>query len=356
MSGELTLIGMDMGTHKTSVASSNGRRTVVPTAVGWPKDHIARSFLGRDVVYGKELKTRRRALDIVRPLAKGYLKYRNVAERQLSEADLNRHKEALQLIVEHAVNETKPEPGVPVYGVIGAPSRATIQNKQVIIEAAAKVLDRVFIVSEPFAVAYGMSSLDETLIVDIGGGTIDICPLYGTFPSMDEQRTIPLGGDTIDEEFAMRLRREFGDVQFTDDMIREIKERFGTVEENCEAIDVTLSVNGVDHNFDITECLTGACETIVQPIVDALSDVIATIDPGYKRSMLSNIVLAGGGSQLQGLPQRVEAGLAEFGPCCVTRVYDHMFAGAVGALKLAIGMPQNNWDQLAGVDTPLSAA
>lgn len=356
MSGKVTLIGMDLGTHKTSVASSNGRRAVIPTAVGWPKDHIARNFLGADVVYGKELQTRRRALDIVRPLAKGYMKYRDIAECQLEDSELAKHKEALQLIVGHAVSETQPVEGQPVYGVIGAPSRATIQNKQVIIEAASKVLDRVFIVSEPFAVAYGMSNLDETLVVDIGGGTIDICPLYGTFPSIEEQRTIPLGGDTIDEEFATRLRQEFGDVQFTTDMIREIKERFGTVEPDCDPIEVTLSVNGVDHNFDVTHSLTSACESIVQPIVDALSEVIATIDPGYKKSMLSNIVLAGGGSQLRGLPQRVEMGLAKFGPCCVTKVYDHMFAGAVGALKLAIGMPEKHWDQLAGVDSTSAAA
>jgi hypothetical protein len=39
-------IGMDLGTFKTSVASSAGVRDVIPTAVGWPKDSVARTMLG----------------------------------------------------------------------------------------------------------------------------------------------------------------------------------------------------------------------------------------------------------------------------------------------------------------------
>ncbi|MFM2097130.1 MAG: hypothetical protein RIS70_4254, partial [Planctomycetota bacterium] len=65
MSESITYLGIDLGSFKTSVTSSNGRRHSLQTAVGWPKDHIARAMLGRDVVFGTELREQRLALDIV---------------------------------------------------------------------------------------------------------------------------------------------------------------------------------------------------------------------------------------------------------------------------------------------------
>jgi rod shape-determining protein MreB len=50
MAKSVVYIGMDLGTFKTSVASSTGAREVVYSAVGWPKDHVARAMLGRDLV------------------------------------------------------------------------------------------------------------------------------------------------------------------------------------------------------------------------------------------------------------------------------------------------------------------
>ena len=37
-------IGMDLGTFKTSIASSTGLRDVMHSAVGWPKDYVARTL------------------------------------------------------------------------------------------------------------------------------------------------------------------------------------------------------------------------------------------------------------------------------------------------------------------------
>ena len=55
MNRPITYVGVDLGTFKTSVVSDNGKRTVVPSAVGWPKDRVDRAILGRDVVFGEEI-------------------------------------------------------------------------------------------------------------------------------------------------------------------------------------------------------------------------------------------------------------------------------------------------------------
>jgi rod shape-determining protein MreB and related proteins len=64
-------IGLDLRTFKTSVASSSGLREVLHSAVGWSNDHFARTFKGRDVVFGKDLVQHRLALHVVRPFEKG---------------------------------------------------------------------------------------------------------------------------------------------------------------------------------------------------------------------------------------------------------------------------------------------
>src|SRR5262249_56620068 len=87
-------IGMDLGTFKTSVASSRGIRDVIPSAVGWPKDHIARTMLGRDVVFGKDVIEQRMALKVVRPFEKGVLKYSAPKETGLKADQVEMNKEA----------------------------------------------------------------------------------------------------------------------------------------------------------------------------------------------------------------------------------------------------------------------
>ena len=341
-----TYIGMDLGTFKTSVGSSTGIRDVVYSAVGWPKDHVARTMLGRDVVFGKDIMDHRLALNVIRPFEKGALKYSDHREAGLSQESVSRHKEAAQLLVQHAVSLTRPPGGAPVYGVIGAPSRASVVNKQVLLEAAKTAFDAVLIVSEPFTVAYGMNRLSDTLVVDIGAGTVDLCPIYGTVPSEEEQVTLPIGGDFIDEHFYNLVRKTYPEAQLTLNMAREIKEKYGFVHDVNEKALVSLPVGGKPKQFDLTAPLREACRMIVGPIVQGLRELVARLDPELQQRMLANIVLGGGGSQLRGLDRMIEDGLKEYGPAKAKRVGDAVFAGAVGALKLAMSLPADCWDKL----------
>lgn len=355
---DIIYIGMDLGTYKTSVASSTGTRDTFLSAVGWPKDQIARRMLRRDVVIGNDTVEHRLALDVVRPFEKGVLKYMNHQEVGVAAETIDQHKEAARVLCQHAVAQVRPPKGTAVYGVIGAPSRASRLNKKVLIEVAKGAFDAVLIVSEPFTIAYGMNRLSDTLIIDIGAGTIDLCPIYGTFPREEDQVTVPLGGDFIDEQFYHTVRSVYPEVKLSLNMAREIKETFGCAGEMPERALVTFPIHGKPKPYDLTAPLTDACKMIVQPIVDAVRDLVSRFDTEFQQRLLNNIVLGGGGSQLKGLDHAIEDALREYTGCKVKKVTDAVFAGAMGALKLAMVMPADSWNKVkyATMEEPVKVA
>ena len=339
-------VGMDLGTFKTSVASSTGLRDVMQTAVGWPKDHVARTLLGRDLVFGKDIVDHRLALDVVRPFEKGALKYVDGKSAGMNDQQIQKHADATRLVVEYAVKMVHRETDRPVYGVIGVPSRANALNKKFILDAVDGIFESVAVVSEPFTIAYGLNRLTDALVIDIGAGTIDICPLFGTYPGEKDQVTLSMGGDLVDEEFEKKLKAKYPQAQVSRNMVREMKEKFGCVNELSEPAIVQLTVNGKPTSFDVSEPLKAACMTIVKPIVNAVREMVGQFDPEFQGRLRQNIILGGGGSQLKGLDRVIEASLKEYGGAKVTRVGDASYAGAVGALKLAMNMPADGWTQL----------
>lgn len=342
----IVYVGIDMGSFRTSIAASNGVREMIISVVGWPKDVISRKLLGRDIIFGNEAYRHRLALDVVRPLEKGMIKFTNAEASRVSPELFEKHMRAARELIKYAISLTRPQKGDLIYGVLGCPSQATLVNKQALIEAAREALDAVMIVSEPFSVAYGLGMLEDTLVVDIGAGTVDLCRMHGTFPDESDQITLTTAGDWVDEILFGLIHERHPKVQTTINMVREIKEKYGYVHDVNENVKVTLPVDGKPQQVDVTAELREACRGLVPPILDALYRLIATYDPEFQHRMLNNVLLAGGGSQMRGLDRLIEEGLQEYGGGKANRVAEPVYAGANGALKLANEMPDEFWKEL----------
>ncbi|MHC4804845.1 MAG: rod shape-determining protein, partial [Planctomycetota bacterium] len=220
--GEALFVGIDLGTSRASIAASNGVREVVPTYVGYPKDNISEELFGAEPLFGELALKHRLSVELIRPLAHGVI-------RDGSGSSNNKNFVAAQQLVRHLLRRARPIPDGPVYGVIGAPARASIASKRVLIDAARGILDSVMIVSEPFAVAYGLGILDRALVIDIGAGTIDLCRLHGTLPEEQDQITLDEAGDYVDEKLFSLIQKRHSKAQFNINMVRMLKERYGFV-------------------------------------------------------------------------------------------------------------------------------
>lgn len=336
------LLGIDLGTSRSSIVSMRGARKTVASYVGWPRDAVSKKLFATDVVYGKTALDNRLALDMYRPLENGVIK----GTDDKSKPDHDRNLEAAKLLLKHLVNETDPGRNDVLYGVVGVPAQATVKNKQAIIECAREVLDSVMVVSEPFAVAYGLGQINEVLVVDIGAGTTDLCRMHGTVPGDDDQLSLSVAGDAVDQKLYELITKAYPEASLTVNMCTQWKEQFGFVREATDKIKVPIPVDGKPTPHDITKQLSEACSILIQPILDGIHDLVASFNPEFQERIRNNIILSGGCGQLDGLTLKIQEGLDMVGGGHVTHVEEPMYAGAAGALQLAEDMPSDYWEQL----------
>jgi rod shape-determining protein MreB len=328
-------VGIDLGTSRSAISSSSGVREWIESYVGWPKDFIAERVVGKPVLFGAEALRHRLSLDLCRPLERGIIK-----------EGIESSEKAVKELIRHLVDRAKPEPGQRLHAVVGVPADSLKVNKLALRKAVTESVHSLMVVSEPFAIAYGMDLLNDALIIDIGAGTVDFCIMHGTIPTEEDQKTIFTAGDYVDEQFFNYLIEKYPNSKFNKNMVRVFKEEFSFVREINEPVHVELPVNGKPVMHDIKEELRRACESILPALVETTTEMIARCDPEFQVKIKNNIVLAGGGSLIRGIAEYLQDALKEYGPCKVTRVSDPLFAGADGGLKLARDMPAKYWETL----------
>ena len=334
-------VGIDLGTSRSSISTSDGQHQMIESFVGWPLDMVARKVLKQDVVVGREALENRTMLDLHRPLERGLLK-------EGSEKDLAAVRELINSLMEQTGVNTARAEGAKVRGVIGVPAEALRVNRNHLRKTMIDFVDHLIIVSEPFAVAYGLDALLHAMIVDIGAGTADFCIMQGRYPTEDDQRTLPNAGDWVDEQLLTMLSEENPELQLTLNAVRSWKEKFGFVGDPSKPVKVSVPVAGKPHQIDITSALKLACEGLVPPVAESIADLIATVDPEFQGRVRNNIILAGGMAALPGLAAAVEGSLETYGGGTVQVAEDPVFQGSDGGLALAMDAPKSDWEKLPG--------
>jgi len=332
-------VGIDLGTSRSSITSSHGQRHVVESYVGWPADMVARKVLKRDVLIGDEALENRTMLDLFRPLEEGLIK-------EGSSRDVAAVRELLGHLLKMA--DATNGNGRKVRAVVGVPAASLRVNKASLRKALSDLVDSLIIVSEPFAVAYGLEALLHTMIIDIGAGTADFCVMRGRLPTEEDQRTLTTAGDWLDEQLELLIRERHPEASFTIHMVRDWKEAHSFVGEPKERVKVTVPVAGRPTEIDITEPMRQACESLLPPIIETMHDLLSRVDPEYQERVRNHIVLAGGTGMIRGIDKHLAKALDEVGGGSVRRVSDPVFAGSDGGLSIALEAPDSDWDRLAG--------
>jgi rod shape-determining protein MreB len=337
--GDLIHVGIDLGTSRSSISSSSGARHMVDSYVGWPLDMVARKVLKKTVVIGREALDNRTMLDLHRPLERGLIK-------EGAEKDEQAVRELLSHLLSLAGVDGKGKARPSVRAVVGVPAEALRVSKQNLRNAMKGLTDSLMIVSEPFAVAYGMDALLHALVIDIGAGTTDFCVMSGHYPTEDEQRTLAQAGDWVDEQLAKLIAERYPEARFSIHMVRDWKEKSSFVGEPKAPVMVSAPVAGKPTQLDITAELRAACEGMLRPVVETMLDLVTRVEPEYQERVRHNVILSGGSGLIGGLGHALEKALDEVGGGKVKVVKDPVFVGSDGGLAIALDAPESDWERL----------
>ena len=332
---EKIFIGVDFGTSKIAITTSNGKSIMEQNVVGYPKDAISSKFLKKEVLYGSEALKHRVALNIHRPIECGVLK--------TNKEDIAAAKGLLEYCVESL---NLPE-DAEKYAILGVPAKASVLSKKILTEITKDFFSGVMVASDPFCVAYELGLLENVMIVDIGAGTTDLCRVRGTLPEPEDMTSFGKAGDYIDDALIKSITSDYTSAMVTKEMAKRWKEEFGFVGIPSKDCEVDVPVDSSTIKLSIVQEMKDACESIVPSIIEGITSLIATYDPDFRDELRTNIIISGGGSQIKNIEEYVEEELSLVGGGKVSVIKEDPFtAGSKGALKLAMDMPDDYWKKL----------
>jgi rod shape-determining protein MreB len=347
------LVGLDWGTNTSSVMAcplGSAETTIteqIPTVVGYAPDNVLDGVIPGDAkrLFGRMALKYKAHLNVVRPLKGGVID------------DI----EAARLFAQH-LRGLLGEPR-EIRAVIGMPASSDLQARENARTAVAGVFNKVLFVPEPFLAALGFR--DETkladpkyndpvlnsLYIDIGAGSSDVCLVQGHYPTIEDQLSAPFAGDAVDQIILDSALASYPDSGLTISRIREIKEQFSFVpaSEAPKAAIATVMVGGKALKIDLTRAIQAGCEALLDRVYEMTRDLISRANPDTVAELLQNIIVTGGGSLIKGFGPALQARLASegfFAPRVNILGENYKVYVAKGALKAARHAKDRQWQTL----------
>jgi rod shape-determining protein MreB len=146
------------------------------------------------------------------------------------------------------------------------------------------------------------------MIVDIGGGTSEVAVI--SLGGIVVSRSIRIGGDELDEAIIGHVKRQYNlliGAQTAEEVKFEIGSACPLPEEEKVEIRGRDMASGMPKTIVLTsQEIRAALADLVQAIVDAIKATLDQTPPELASDIMDRgIVLAGGGSLLRGLPERL---------------------------------------------------
>jgi len=347
------LAGFDLGTNKSCILAGPAGTSditlskVLPTVVGYVKEGIVDGIIAGNatILFGEDALNNMLHVDLVAPIAEGVIA----------------HPAATRDFFQRARSLIDPSGQAEIRTVVGIPANTSDIAREDIRQCALGIFDRILLVPEPFLSALGfrddarvgqpgyVDPVTNSLFIDIGGGTSDLCRVQGCFPTREDQICIPFAGDAIDEILHNELNRLYPNNGLSRHKVREIKEANAYVGPVRKPIDVRVIMGGKAHMLELGEALGRAANTLIDKIYPALTTLIARSSSDSVVTLLQNIIVTGGGSQIKGIDAVLQKRLTDDGfesPKVKLAGQDYKRYVAIGALKAARAARENQWQYL----------
>lgn len=349
------LIGFDLGTNKSCVLAGHAGTSditvskVVPSVVGYVKEGIVDGIITNNarVLFGEEALRNQLHARLVTPLEHGVISQPDAAR------DFFQHIRSL----------VDPSGTAEIRAVVGVPANAEEAAREDIRRTAQGIFSRILLIPEPFLAALGyrddsrvgqpgyLDPVINSLFIDIGGGTSDLCLVQGYFPTSEDQISIPFAGDAIDILLQDDLDRTYPNNGLSRMKVREIKETHAYVGPVRKPIEVKVIMGGKGHTLELGEVLGRSANALLDKIYPALTTLIQRAASDSVVALLQNIIITGGGSQIKGIDTVLQKRLADDGyesPKVRLAGQDYKRYVALGALKAARSARENQWQVLLG--------
>jgi rod shape-determining protein MreB len=344
------LLGFDLGTNKSCLISgSSGTNDIelgkiLPSIVGNVKNGVVNGIIpgDADVLFGEQAIQNGLHVELAPPLADGVIG----------------NPKAARDFVSHVRGVIDPSGSAEIRAVIGVPANADEKARDDVRNAVAGLFDRLLLIPEPFLAALGVRDdsrlgqsnyvdpVSNSLFIDIGAGSTDLCLVQGYFPTADDQVSFPFAGDAIDEKILESINQVYPDCGISILKVRAMKEEHAYVGASRKPIDVKVIIGGKSRMLELGDVIGTAGNELFERIYEGVKKLINRASNDSVEQLLQNIIITGGGSQIKGIDTELQKRLVADGyenPKVRLAGTDYQRYVAVGALKAARAARENQW-------------